>query len=232
MPRYDQNVHGVPGGSAATRAAAIRALRERQATTRSGKARFLRALVGPTESERRSIESERRWSSGAEGERMLAHELARRCPDVALLHDVCPPGRRGNIDHIAIAPSGVYVIDAKRYRGTIRVVSPLFREPKLIIANRDRTRLVEGLERQVGAVRAALDRHGATDIAVTGCLCFVPPAGGREVGLPAIRTLRIAGHPLYSARRLCRQLNRPGPIEPAAARELRALLARCLRPAV
>ncbi len=191
---------------------------------------MLRVLAGPTEAERRSLAAERRWSTGAEGERMLAHELGRRCPQVALLHDVCPPGRRGNIDHIAIAPTGVFVIDAKRYRGRIRVSSPPFRAQKLLVGNRDCTRLLTGLAHQVEVVRRTLDRQGASHVAVFGCLCFLPPAGAsREAGLPALRTLRIAGYPLYSPRRLCKQLNRPGPIDSTAIRELRTLLARGLR---
>ncbi len=162
---------------------------------------------------------------------MLAEALQRRCPQVALLHDVCPAGRRANIDHIAIAPTGVYVIDAKRYRGRIQVSTPLLGNQKLIIGGRDRTTLVAGLDRQIELVRRALDRQGASDVPISGCLCFVPPAGlWGEVGLPAMRTLRIAGHPLYSTRRLCKQLNRAGRIAPAQARELQALLAAALRP--
>ena len=79
-------------------------------------------------------------ATGARGEEMLADSLVRRCPDVLLLHDRQLPGSRANIDHIAIAASGVYVIDAKRYKGKIEVQTPLFGTPKLKIAGRDRTK--------------------------------------------------------------------------------------------
>ena len=66
------------------------------------------------------------------------------------------PRSRANIDHIAIAPSGVFVIDAKRYTGKIEVRKPLIGDPKLVIRGRDKTKLVEGLKRQVEAVRSGL----------------------------------------------------------------------------
>jgi hypothetical protein len=34
-----------------------------------------------------------------------------------LLHDRRIPGTRANIDHLAVTPTGVYVIDTKKYQG-------------------------------------------------------------------------------------------------------------------
>ena len=61
---------------------------------------------------------ERAWASGAEGEEELAARLARWTADagVVLLHDRRIPGSSANIDHLAIGPTGVYVIDAERYK--------------------------------------------------------------------------------------------------------------------
>lgn len=58
--------------------------------------------------------SETAWAVGAAGEEELAASLARRCPQAIVLHDRRMPRGRANIDHIAVAPSGVWVIDAKR----------------------------------------------------------------------------------------------------------------------
>ncbi len=55
-----------------------------------------------------------------------------------MLHDRRIPGSRANIDHIAIATSGVWVIDAKRYKGKVQVSRPLFGQPKLTIAGATR----------------------------------------------------------------------------------------------
>ena len=53
-------------------------------------------------------------AKGSKGERQLADRLLREVGDRAvLLHDRKVPRTRGNIDHIAIAASGVWVIDAK-----------------------------------------------------------------------------------------------------------------------
>jgi Nuclease-related domain len=217
---------GDPGASARAKAEAIRLQRERHATRRGTTARIIRGLLGPTAPEKRSIAEQRNWSTGAAGERMLARELLRRCPDVPVLHDVAIPGTRANIDHIAFAASGIYVIDAKRYKGRISVQRPWFGDPRLMIAGRDRTKLIAGIERQVAVVRSAIEATDDSDVPVHGCLCFLAPEGFlADVGLPTLRTLRINGHPLYYGRRLCKQLNRPGPLSDARVRALQGSVA-------
>jgi hypothetical protein len=142
-----------------------------------------------------------------------------------MLHDRRMPHSRANIDHIALAPSGVYVIDTKRYKGKIRVHRPLFGAPKLKIGGRDQTRLLDGLAKQVAAVRAAL-ADAAIDIPVRGCLCFVSPEGFlAESGLPLLWTLEINGYPLYYPRRLAKRLNARGPVTAQQLQRAHARLA-------
>jgi hypothetical protein len=38
-----------------------------------------------------------------------------------VLHDLAVPGSRANLDHLAIGPGGVFVIDSKQYRGRLRL---------------------------------------------------------------------------------------------------------------
>ena len=192
-------------------------------------ARLLRFLAGPGDAQRRLEAEIRAWEQGAEGEELLARNLEQLCPGVQLLHDRRIPRSVANIDHIALAPSGVYVIDAKRYRGRIHLERSLFTAPKLRIAGRDRTTLLRGLDKQVATVRAALEPL-APDVPVHGCLCFLAPLGG-EVGLPLIRTLRVDGLVLLRARRLAKRLNRPGPLTDERARALRNELCAKLPPA-
>ena len=68
---------------------------------------------------------------------------------VVLVHHRRIPGSRTNIDHLAIGPGGVTVIDAKRSRGRVRVrrAGGLFGESheRLLIAGREETKLVEGV---------------------------------------------------------------------------------------
>jgi hypothetical protein len=85
---------------------------------------------------------EKAWATGAMGEEALAALLARRCPDVLVLNDRRMPRSRANIDHVAVAPSGVYVIDAKRYMGKIEVRKERSGEEKLWINGRNKTKLI------------------------------------------------------------------------------------------
>lgn len=166
------------------------------------------------------------WNTGAAGEEALATHLAKRCPDVIVLHDRRIPRSRANIDHLAIAPTGVYVIDAKCYRGKIEVRKPFFGKPRLLIAGRDKTKLVEGLARQQEVVRAAL-AEAMPALPVHACLCFLNlnnQAGGS--GLPLLRTLRIDDVPLFYPRKLSKHLNAPGELSPESGREIAELLAR------
>lgn len=169
--------------------------------------------------------SEIAWSIGAAGEEALAAHLAKRCPDAIVLHDRRIPRSRANIDHLAVAPSGVYVIDAKRYKGRIEVRKGFFGEPRLFVAGRDKTKLVEGLARQREVVRAALAETVPT-MPAHACFCFLNPAnqaGGS--GLPTFRTLEIDDFPLYSPRRLSKRLNAPGALSAESRREVAEQLA-------
>lgn len=222
---------GPAGASAQARAQRIGQGRRKEADARSRTARIVRALAGPSARERRLIAEERAWATGARGEQKLADALSRHCPDVPLLHDRRIPRSRANIDHLAFAASGVYVIDTKRYKGKIAVDKPLWGTPRLRIGGRDRTSLIGSLERQVAVVEAILEELGE-NVPVHGCLCFVAPQGLLgDVELPLWRTLRIKGIPLYYARRLARQLRSEGPVTSAHARALQALLASRLPPA-
>ena len=101
------------------------------------------------------------WAQGAAGEQRVAAILVRRLGDRAvLLNDRKVPRTRGNIDHIVVAASGVWVVDAKRYTGKVeqRNVGGMFRpDVRLFVGGRDRTKTVAGLGWQVEAVRTALD---------------------------------------------------------------------------
>ena len=93
-----------------------------------------------------------------------------------VLHDRRIPRTTANIDHLVVCPSGVFVVDAKRYRNArpeLRVEGGLFR-PRvelLYVRGRDRTSLVAGMHKQVGLVRAALADQ--PEIPVRGVLCFI-----------------------------------------------------------
>lgn len=114
------------------------------------------------------------WAIGAAGEERIAEVLHERVGDTAvLLHDRRVPGTRGNIDHLAIAPSGVWVIDTKKSEGDIvvRDVGGWRRiDERLYVGRRDRTKAVDGMAWQVDAVRRVL---AGEDVPVLPVLAFV-----------------------------------------------------------
>jgi hypothetical protein len=165
------------------------------------------------------------WKSGARGEEFLARRLENLTGhEVRLLHDRRIPGTRTNIDHIAVTPGGVCVIDAKRYNGRphLGVEGGLFRPrtTKLMVGTRNCTRLVAGLHKQLSQVRAALDRNNAQHVPVRGMLCFVdadwPLIGGAFV----IDEL----HVLWP-KKAAEYLNEPGPFSHQFVEEIHLRLA-------
>jgi hypothetical protein len=64
------------------------------------------------------------WRRGAVGERRTARLLGPlEREGWAILHDLAVPGSRANLDHLAIGPGGVFVIDSKQYRGRLQLDS-------------------------------------------------------------------------------------------------------------
>jgi hypothetical protein len=119
-------------------------------------------------------QSTRAWAKGARGERKLAESLA-RLPNVVALHDRSVPGTRGNIDHLVIAPGGLFVVDAKHYEGRLRIRDKggLFRtDNRLYVGGRDCSKLAENMGWQVKAVETML---ASVEVAmpVTPVLCFI-----------------------------------------------------------
>jgi hypothetical protein len=117
------------------------------------------------------------WGKGSRGESGLARYVAHEVGDAVIaLHDRLIPGTRGNIDHIFVSPTGVWVVDAKAYKGKVvkREVGPLWRrDNELFIRGKKQTALANGVRRQVEAVNAALRSDEAllgTDIHAALCL--------------------------------------------------------------
>ncbi len=147
-------------------------------------------------------------AKGSEGERRLAEGLLKAVGDRAvLLHDRKVPGTRGNIDHLAVAASGIWVIDAKNYSGLVeqRDKGGWFRtDYHLYVGGRDRSKLADGLTWQVDAVRAALT---GADIPITAALCFID-AEWRLFAKP----FRHNGVWVTWAKKLAEMFAAPGPL--------------------
>lgn len=148
---------GTPGASARKEFDRRHARREQQIEEKWGTGRLGRMAKFLSD----DPQSTTAWAKGAHGEERVAEILRERLAgDAVLLHDRKVPKTRGNIDHLAIAPSGVWIIDAKKYTGKVekRDVGGFFKtDLRLYVGGRDRTKSVEGLQWQVDAVRKALD---------------------------------------------------------------------------
>jgi hypothetical protein len=206
-------ISGTAGASARREHERRRAAREARLRKRFG--RRLGGVVLALQQEPADVSA---WRRGGEGEELVAQALAKRCPGVIVLHDRRIPGTRANIDHIAVAANGVWVIDAKRYKGKVAVSRPLLGKAKLKVAGRDKTKLVVGLATQVELVTAAVGDIGA-DVAVNGCFCFV----GSD--LPLLGTPTINGFAILERRRLAKRLNARGSLGSADREALAAALA-------
>lgn len=118
-------------------------------------------------------QSTKAWATGAVGEERLGARLDSLVSEsIAVLHDRRIPGSKANIDHIAVTPAGIWVIDAKRYKGRpeLKVDGGILRPKveKVLVGRRDCTKLVDGVLKQVDLVRDVVG-----DVPVVGSLCFV-----------------------------------------------------------
>jgi hypothetical protein len=146
-------------------------------------------------------QSIRAWGKGADGEEHLASVLA-ALDGVEVLHDRRVPGKSWNIDHVVIGPAGIFVVDAKNYRGTVRIRrrgSFFNPDDRLYVGRRDCTKDADGLNWQIEVVDAALRSAGVQPLPlVTGVLCFIggewplirPSNAYRDVRLESPRSLR------------------------------------------
>jgi hypothetical protein len=174
---------------------------------------------------------ERAWALGARGEERVAELLHKHLKDsgVVVLHDRRILGSRANIDHIAIGPGGVTVIDAKNYQGKVRteVRGGLFRPrtERLLIGGRDRTSLVEGVKRQLDLGCVALEQAGEY-AEVRGALCMADVDGLPLLGHPTVDGIAIDG-----PRHISKMARRPGTHSDADIARIASSLARAFPPA-
>ena len=146
------------------------------------------------------------WATGAVGEERLGTRLDSLVSEsVAVLHDRRIPGTKANIDHIAITRAGIWVIDAKRYKGRpeLRIEGGILRPKveKVLVGRRDCTKLVDGVLKQVGLVRELVG-----DLPGTGVLCFVEADWPLIGGAFATKATRQAPR---RGRRRCRRSASP-----------------------
>jgi hypothetical protein len=120
---------------------------------------------------------------------------------VAALHDRPIPGTRAGIDHVAIGPSGVYVVSTNTHRGPV-----VRRDSRLFVDRQDCSHLIAAMKAKVDAVASAL---GDLHLPISRALCFV--GGEWPAGNPAFMLKGVwvgSTHPLYAL------VAQPGALQP------------------
>lgn len=91
------------------------------------------------------------WGIGAIGERKTAKALSRLDSNYRILHDRKIRGRKSNIDHIVIGPTGIFAIETKNVKGRVTLQGG-----HLMVGGRKRDDYVEEVWREAVAVQEVL----------------------------------------------------------------------------
>jgi hypothetical protein len=209
---------GTPGGSA--RAEYERRHRKRAAQLEQNWGSFAGVAKFLTD----DPQTTKAWAAGADGEERLVAHLERVLGHRAVvLADRKVPGTRGNIDILAVAASGIWVIDAKNYTGKVEqrdVGGWRKTDLQLYVGGRNHTKAAGGLVWQVLAASTAVE---ATDIPISPVLCFT----NSEWSLFA-KPFQQDGVIVTWAKKLCEMIASGGPLDSAEVARVAALLARKL----
>jgi hypothetical protein len=145
---------------------------------------------------------------------------------VRVLHDRRIPRSRANIDHIAVGAAGVFVIDAKRYKGrpSLRVEGGILRPrtETLMVGGRRSNNLIDGMHKQLAVVQGVIGR----EVPITGMVVFLgadwPLIGGAFV------TQQVK---VLWPKKAAETITQPGTLDAAQIDALHRALADVLKPA-
>jgi hypothetical protein len=220
-PEVEDVEAGVPGASARREFERRKSKREMRVRTKHPRLGGLILALGD------DPQSTKAWDVGALGEERLGNRLNEIASEtLRVLHDRRIPGTRANVDHLAVTPTGVYVIDAKKYKGRpqLRVEGGILRPrvEKLLVGARDCTKVVDGVLKQVDLARSIV----GNDVPLHGVLCFVeadwPLLGG---------SFMTRGVEALWPKKLYPKLKAAGPLSSDTIGDLHRQLASSLPPA-
>jgi hypothetical protein len=157
------------------------------------------------------------WETGGEGERATARLLEVLEPEgYRVLHDRRIPRSRANIDHVVVGPTGVWVVETKSYRGSVRV-----ERGEVVVGGRRKPGFVAEVRREQAAVSAALGKRPVAPVIVV-----------HRADFPLFGSLTAGGVPVLPPERLVEHLRRaPAAMSPPDVAEALARLDRALPPA-
>jgi len=152
----------------------------------------------------------RAWQRGAAGERHVARLLEPLVQQGwGVNHDLRVPGSKANIDHVVVGPPGIFAIDAKHYRGRLRLSGDG-------LLWHGRTFLLPTLSTVRWEADVLQARIGAPDVAVVPIVAVV----GATVPFGQVTSMGVAVVPARRLPGLLRSL--PPTLTPERAREVAA----------
>ncbi|MFD2840075.1 nuclease-related domain-containing protein [Populibacterium corticicola] len=125
-----------------------------------------------------------KYAKGTEGEHIIAEKLSWLTDNYWVLHDQPWPGRpQANIDHIVVGPTGITIVDAKHWSGTLTLDGRGLRQN-----GRPRGSAITSVRAQVEALKSltqSLPLADAAEIPVQGVLAFTSDSGphGENLGV-------------------------------------------------
>lgn len=173
------------------------------------------------------------WQTGSHGELRVGGVLDQWANGTGgfVFHDRRIPDTKANIDHLVVAPSGVWVIDAKEYHGAVEKVDVggwLHPDIRLWVGRRDRSKLLDGVDWQVSRVSEALAHVPLEPCPpVHGALCFVGSEWPRFFAKP----LTVRGITILWPAALEDLLHRPGNWQADHLKRLASALIEAFPPA-
>ncbi|NUW47022.1 nuclease-related domain-containing protein [Nonomuraea rhodomycinica] len=164
------------------------------------------------------------WRKGAAGERATARLLAPlQAEGQVCLHDRAIPGSTANIDHLLIGPTGVWIIDSKKWHRRTQLHG---RGKQLWIGRRPAEGVLRGLAYERSAVARVVNRATGNTVGVWPLVAVhgaKVPGIGRPLVLDGITLLRAG-----QLRRYIRQTSES--LSPAQVANLARALDRAFPP--
>jgi hypothetical protein len=170
----------------------------------------------------------RRWVQRAEGDRRERTRLQIiEGEGVVVLNDRRIPGSRASIKLIAVSSAGVFVIDAKGYKGLVHTKRPGpmgdLGPHELHVGRRNCTSSVEEVARQMDIVRAALDTTPwGAEVPVHAMLCLTRAEWGFA------SAVEIGGVWIGWPKLIARQVQAAGVMDSPAVQEVSEMIAQQL----
>lgn len=148
-----------------------------------------------------------------------------------ILTDRQVPGAKSNVDHIVVAPSGVWIIDSKNWKGRIEYKSETTKSTakRLFVGGKDRTSAVESIFNLVIPVAQII---GNRSVPIKPALVFIE---GDWSDTSAARILASKPYQHLTVwiswpKAIWKKINEPGPLDADTVKQIGADLELALPP--